>query len=115
MRRKFPAKAACCRGFAQIPMQTTEGQKGHGNAVGEQTPNCRPASKWVAIVNDRPIPMPERRVKVATIREQAAVPKDYALLRDHNSPDDVVMPDNGVVDLGDGNVFYTEPLCDVKP
>jgi hypothetical protein len=25
------------------------------------------------------------------------------------------MPDNGIADLGEGNVFYTEPACDVKP
>jgi len=25
------------------------------------------------------------------------------------------MPDNGVVDLGEGNVFYTKPLCEIKP
>lgn len=96
-------------------MHTKQIETGHGAAVTEHTPNCRPASKWMAIVNDRLIPMPERCVKVAAIREQAAVPKDYALLRDHNSPNDVVMPDNGVVDLGDGNVFYTELLCEVKP
>jgi hypothetical protein len=96
-------------------MQTIEDKAGHGEPVAKHTPNDRPASKWVVIVDDRLIPMPERRVKVAAIREQATVPKDYALLRDHNSPNDVVMPDNGVTDLGDGNVFYTEPLCDVKP
>lgn len=99
----------------QATMQTKPVEDGHGAAVAEQTPNCRPASKWMAIVDDQSIPMPERRVRVAAIREQAAVPKDCALVRDHNSPSDVVMPDNGVVDLADGNVFYTKPLCEIKP
>src|SRR5579859_5458689 len=87
---------------------------GHNNVMGNPTQNGQPASKWLAIVNDQLIPMPERRVKVASVREQAGIPKDHALLRDHNSPHDVVIADNGIVDLSEGNVFYTEPLCDVK-
>ena len=99
-----------------MTMKTQNTEPGHSADVAEQQPhNCRPGAKWVAIVDDRLIPMPEARVKIATLREQAAVPKDYALLRDHNSPNDVVMPDGEIGNLADGNVFYTKPICDVKP
>jgi hypothetical protein len=36
-------------------------------------------------------------------------------MRDHDSPNDFVMPFNGIADLGEGNVFYTQPVCDAKP
>lgn len=96
-------------------MSTEISDKGQGETLAEHAPVCHPAPKWMAIVNDQPIPMPEQRVKVAVIREQATVPNDYALVRDHDSPNDFVMPDNGIADLGEGNVFYTEPVCDIKP
>ncbi len=89
----------------------TEGQ---GETLAEKAPFHHPAPKWMAIVNDQLIPMPERRVRAAVSREQASVPNDYALVRDHDSPNDFVMPDNGIVDLGEGNVFYTESVCDVN-
>ena len=89
--------------------------EGHNNVVENNTQNGQPASKWLAIVNDTSIPMPERHVRIAALREQANVPSDYALLRDYDSPNDLVMPDNGIADLGEGNVFYTEPVCDIEP
>jgi Multiubiquitin len=98
------------------PMNTYSSNiEGHNIVVENHTQNGKPASKWLAIVNDELIPMPERRVRISVLREQAKVPNDYALLRDYDSPDDFVMPDNGITDLGEGNVFYTEPACDVKP
>lgn len=90
-------------------------KEGCGSAAAEHAPARHPAPKWIAVVGDRLIPMPDRHVKVVVIREQASIPKDHALLRDHNSPNDVVMPDNGVADLAEGNVFYAKPLCEIKP
>lgn len=87
---------------------------GQSGALAEHTPASHPAPKWSIVLNDRLIPMPDRRVKIAVIREQATVPTDYSLFRDHNSPNDVLMADNGVVDFGDGNVFYTKPSFEVK-
>lgn len=98
------------------PMNIHSGTRdSHNNVVGNNTLNCKPASKWLVIVNDQSIPMPARIVKTAVIREQASIPDAYALVRDHESDNDVVMPDNGIADLGDGNVFYSEPICDVEP
>ena len=90
-------------------------KEGHGAAVVEQAPFCRPAPKRAVLVNDRMVPMPERLVKVSVIREQAGVPCDHALVRDHNSAHDVVMPDNGTADLAEGTVFYSMPACELKP
>lgn len=72
-------------------------------------------AKWRVLVNDVGVSMPRRIVPVAVIRAQASVSDDFVLVRDHNSPNDVVLDDNGTVDLRDGNVFYTMRRCDVSP
>lgn len=59
--------------------------------------------------------MPQREVPVAVIRAQAGVGQDLLLVRDHNTPNDVVLDDGATVDLRDGNVFYTLRRCDVQP
>ncbi len=71
--------------------------------------------KWSALVDDILVPMPQRRVLTKLIRDQASVPVEYVIVRDHNSPDDVVLDDDQVVDLADGNVFYRLPKCDGQP
>ncbi|MDD5141786.1 MAG: E2/UBC family protein [Verrucomicrobiales bacterium] len=90
-------------------------KEGHGDAVAEHAQNCHPAPKRAIVVNDQLLPMPNRFVKVAAIKEQASIPKDHALIRDHNSPHDVIMPENGTADLAEGTVFYSVPACEVKP
>lgn len=74
-----------------------------------------PAAKWAAVVDDVLVPMPGKRVRVSVLAAQASVPEGFALVRDHNSPDDVVLPEDGEVDLGDGNVFYRLERCGVQP
>ncbi len=76
---------------------------------------CSPAPKWAALVNDEPIPLPQQRVAVAVIKAQAEVPAGFVLVRDHGSPNDLVLQDDEAVDLGLGNVFYTLEACSVKP
>jgi hypothetical protein len=71
--------------------------------------------KWAALVDDVVVPLPQRRVKVRVIRAQANIPDGFVLVRDHNSPDDVVMSDDQEIDLADGNVFYRLSACDVQP
>ncbi len=95
-------------------MQSDKVQTARVDASADQAPGCRPAPKWVAVVNDQLIPMPQRHVKASVIREQGGVSHDHVLVRDHNSPNDTVIPENAMVDLADGNVFYSEPACDVK-
>jgi hypothetical protein len=77
--------------------------------------NCAPSPKWEALVDDGRIPLPQQILAATVIKAQASVPGDHVLVRDHNSPHDVVLADGGEVDLADGNVFYTLAKCDVHP
>lgn len=76
-------------------------------------PACQADPKWAALVDDRPIPMPRRRVKVSVIRDQANIPANRALVRDHASPNDPIISDSDEIDLADGNVFNSIPACDL--
>lgn len=71
--------------------------------------------KWAVLVNDQIVSMPRQCVAATVIRHQAGISADHALVRDHNSPDDPLIDDAAVLDLADGNVFYSIPSCDVKP
>lgn len=71
--------------------------------------------KWAVLVDDVVVPMPQRWVKVRVIRDQANVPERFVLIRDHNSPHDVIMHDDQEIDLADGNVFYRSAACNVQP
>jgi len=72
-------------------------------------------AKWCALVDDVVVPMPQRKVNVRVIRAQAGVPDGFVLVRDHNSPNDVILNDDQEIDLADGNVFYRLAACDVQP
>lgn len=72
-------------------------------------------AKWRVLVDDVGVSMPRQVVPVAVIRAQASVGDDFVLVRDHNSPNDVVLDNDDTVDLRDGNVFYTLRRCDVQP
>lgn len=86
-----------------------------GSAATEHAQDCRPAPKRAIVVNDKLLFMPGHHVKVAAIKEQAGIPKVHALIRDHNSPHDVTMPENGTAHLAEGTLFYSVPACEVKP
>jgi hypothetical protein len=77
--------------------------------------SCPYPAKWAALVDDKVIPMPERKVRVTVIKAQAGVGDNNVLVRDHNSPHDVIVGDNEVIDLAEGNVFYSLAACDVEP
>ena len=79
----------------------------------EHTPNP-PAAKWAALINDTLVPMPARHVRAVVLRQQGGLPDEHALVRDHNSEDDPVMPTEGTINLDEGNVFYSVPACDAK-
>jgi hypothetical protein len=65
------------------------------------------APKWAALVDDEPMPMPQQRVKVLVIKEQAEVQAGFDLARDYESPHDVILKDEETIDLAEGNVFYS--------
>ena len=76
---------------------------------------CHHAAKWAALVDDVVVPMPRRTVAACLIKEQAGVGPEFILVRDFNSPDDVVLNDADEVDLAEGNVFYRLRSCEVPP
>lgn len=92
----------------QIVLDEVAGQKTQGAA-------CVATAKWTAVVDDVLVPMPRRTVPVSVLAAQAGVPDSAVLVRDHNSPNDYVLPDGGEVDLADGNVFYRIDRCDAQP
>lgn len=67
--------------------------------------------KWAAVVDDRLIPLPRRRLNARDILAQAGA-ADASLLRDYNQPDDALISVDSVVDLAQGNVFRTISVCE---
>lgn len=77
--------------------------------------SCRAAAKWAALVEDKVVPAPRRVVPAGLLRAQRGLAEDLILVRDHNSPSDVIFEDDVLVDLAEGNVFYALRRCDVGP
>lgn len=85
-----------------------------------EVPNPQPSinhsqPKWFAQLNDVTIFFPDPTTAVAVLRAQGGVASDHRVVRDHNSPNDVVLDDSAELDLRDGNVFYSVPRCDRMP
>lgn len=59
--------------------------------------------------------MPRRKLAARDILDQSGVGRDLVLVRDHGSPNDVVLIDDAVVDLAEGNVFRVIPRCEAAP
>ncbi|MDP0497632.1 MAG: hypothetical protein Q7Q73_15625 [Verrucomicrobiota bacterium JB024] len=95
-----------------------------GQAAGQAECHCsgdssdsanRAAPKWAANINDAPVPSPRQKVKVQVLKDNANIPADEVLVRDHNSLDDVYLDDDTVIDLAEGNTFYTVTQCQARP
>ncbi|MCB1064457.1 MAG: hypothetical protein KDN20_16255 [Verrucomicrobiae bacterium] len=91
----------------------TPNQAGDGDAVENKTQSCHSVAKWAALINDRLVPMPGRHVTETILRDQASIPPDEVIVRDHNDPNDPVIEPGNEIDLAKGEVFYTLPKCDV--
>jgi hypothetical protein len=72
-------------------------------------------AKWNAVVNDTLVPAPDRRLYVRVLKHQAGIPADHVLVRDHGSEVDVTFADNDMLDLADGNVYYSVARCEPRP
>ncbi|HBJ86850.1 MAG TPA: hypothetical protein DDZ88_23935 [Verrucomicrobiales bacterium] len=90
-------------------------KQGHGTAEANHAQNCSPAPKWAAIVTDALFPMPRRQLVARDMLHQAGVGLDFVLVRDHGSPNDVILADDALVDLAEGNVFRIIPRCEDAP
>lgn len=77
--------------------------------------SCRGDAKWFVLVDDKAEPMPRKHVVVRLVKSQVGVADGRRLVRDHNSPEDVVLDDDQEIDLAEGNVFYTLPACEIMP
>jgi len=82
-------------------------------ASNDRCPVAEP--KFGIVVDDSAYSSPRRKISVAVLKSQAGIPVSDVLVRDHNSPNDVVLRDDQTVDLVDGNVFYTLSRCDLQP
>lgn len=65
--------------------------------------------KWFALVNEQIVSMPEPEVSVHLLKNLAQIPPALALIRDYNS--DVPLPNDVIIDLRMGNVFYSGDDC----
>ncbi|EGF25983.1 hypothetical protein [Rhodopirellula baltica] len=75
----------------------------------------QPPPKFAVVIDDVPYSVPRPQVSVSVLKSQAAIPDADVLVRDHNSPHDVVMDDDQMVEVAMGNVFYTQSKCDLQP
>ena len=73
----------------------------------------RALAKWFLLIDDVPLAVPAPLVRVSVIKAQASIGPDKCLVRDHNSPADVLLGDDQTVDLREGNVFYTLDAAEV--
>jgi hypothetical protein len=71
--------------------------------------------KWFALINDISISAPSQVVKVEVLKSQGLVPHDHVIVRDSNEPHDTVLKDSDLIDLAEGNVFYSRLHDEVKP
>ena len=66
------------------------------------------APKWAAVVGDRLIPLPHSHLKARDILFEVGAKPGTPLIRDYDSPHDIILLDDAAVDLAEGNVFRTE-------
>jgi hypothetical protein len=93
-------------------IQTKTGQS---DAPAKHPETCHRLPKWAAVVNDTLVLLPKQRATARLIKQQAGVPAEVTLVRDHGSSNDIPFEDEAQLDLSEGNVFYTLPRCEVKP
>lgn len=99
-------------------MTTKADSTGQAEGLAQHTPNCRPASKWAAVLNDRLLQMPRRVVLAKDIKHEAGIGPEFALVRDFNSPHDTVFTDDAEVvrvpqassEATDCDAFWRKPV-----
>lgn len=97
--------------------QAEERASGPDHAIGDAVdqhgvnPAAGSEAKWAAVVNDRPFPLPRRRLRARDILAQAGE-RVGMLVRDLNQPQDVPIAAEAEVDLAEGNVFRVISECE---
>lgn len=77
------------------------------NSEDSQKTQGRKDPKWASAINDSLVWSPQQVVSETVLRQQAGIADDELLVRDHNSPNDTVIAKAAMIDLSQGNVFYT--------
>jgi hypothetical protein len=90
-------------------------QQGLGTAEAEHVQNCGSAPKWAALIGDSLFPMPRQKLDAHDILDQAGAGREFVLVRDYGSPNDIVLADDTFVDFTEGNVFRVIPRCEAAP
>ncbi len=73
-------------------------------------------AKWAAVVEDKFVLAPQQRVEVQVLKDQAGIISGQVLVRDLGGEHDIALKDDQIVDLAEGNVFYSVDECDApKP
>lgn len=72
-------------------------------------------AKQAALIGDKLFPMPRCKLAARDILDQAGVGRDFVLVRDHGSPNDIILIDDTLMDLAEGNVFRIIPRCETTP
>ena len=93
------------------PKSTNSGAEGTENRAKQ----CRPAPKWAAVINDQNVPAPQQKVRVSVLKAQAGIDKNHTLFRDSSPRGDSPLNDDDIVDLAEGNTFYSKAGCFQKP
>ena len=89
---------------------------GQANALAEENPHGSLQAKWAAVIDDKFVPAPQRRVEVKVLMDQSSSAPGNILVRDLGGEHDVPLRDGQTIDLAEGNVFYTVPECEApKP
>jgi hypothetical protein len=71
-------------------------------------------SRWNLLVNDTLIASPGRHVKSSVVRFQAGLTADQFLVRDLSSPNDVLIDNDEILDLAEGNVFVSRSVGECR-
>ena len=98
-------------GDHKIMGSLVQNQPGQADALAEHNKPCTSPAKWAAVIDDKFVPAPQRRVEVKVLRDQAGAPAGNILVRDLGGEHDVALNDSQIIDLAEGNVFYVLPAC----
>ena len=92
-------------------MDNNHTKLGHATCVAETAQTSRPAPKWAALVDDKVVFSPSQRVLARVLKGQSGAVETDVLVRDHGSEHDFVCDDDLVLDLAEGNCFFTVTRC----
>ncbi len=111
-----PSNRGSADKLVKFTMETNIKPVGQADVLAESQTPSKPAAKWAAVVEDKFVPVPQRRVEAKVLKDQAGVLPGDILIRDLGGEHDVALKNDQFIDLAEGNVFYGLSECDApKP